>query len=157
MTVNNILIIIGITLLISTCIAGSLSSSVMSKPVKSSYWCVPLTDGYTVKCCDIFPDKDGGKKYCTVCADTNPPSHCTPREEVREDSNNQDTTIPPTSGAEDDSNNDNTVPSIPSTSGAEVEDDTTISEENTSPRIPTKGDGLSTLDGDNKVLSPSPP
>ncbi len=103
MTVNNILIIIGITLLISICIAGSLSSSVMSKPIKSSYWCVPVTDGYTVKCCDIF----GDKKYCTVCADTNPPSHCTPREEVRGDSNNQDTTIPPTSGVEDDSNNDN--------------------------------------------------
>ena len=136
MTVNNILIIIGITSLISICIAGSLSSSVMSKPVKSSYWCVPVTDGYTVKCCEIFPDEDGGKKYCTVCADTNPPSHCTPREEAR-----------------DDSNNDNTIPSIPPTSGAEVEDDTTNSEENTSPRIPTKGDGLGTLDGD-KVLSP---
>ena len=148
---NNILIIIGITLLISICIAGSLSSSVMSKPVKSSYWCVPVTDGYTVKCCDIFW---GDKKYCTVCADTNPPSNCTPREEVREDSNNQDTTIPPTSGVEDDSNNDNTVPSIPPTSGAEVEDDSN-SDENTSPRIPTKGDGLSTLDG-GKVLSPSP-
>ena len=122
-------------LLISICIAGSLSSSVMSKPIKSSYWCVPVTDGYTVKCCEIFPDEDGGKKYCTVCADTNPPSNCTPREEAREDSNNQDTTIPPTSGAE-------------------VEDDAN-SGENTSPRIPTKGDGLSTLDGD-KVLSPSP-
>jgi len=127
--VNNILIIIGITLLISICIAGSLSSSVMSKPIKSSYWCVPVTDGYTVKCCDIF----GDKKYCTVCADTNPPSNCTPREEVREDSNNQDTTIPPTSGVEDDTN----------------------SGENTSPRIPTKGGGISTLD-DDKVLSPSP-
>lgn len=150
MTVNNVLIIIGITLLISICIAGSLSSSVMSKQVKSSYWCVPVTDGYTVKCCDIF----GDKKYCTVCADTNPPSNCTPREEVREDSNNQDTTLPPTSGVEDDSNNDNTVPSIPPTSGAEVEDDSN-SDENTSPRIPTKGDGLSTLDG-GKVLSPSP-
>ena len=154
MTVNNILIIIGITLLISICIAGSLSSSVMSKPVKSSYWCVPVTDGYTVKCCEIFPDEDGGKKYCTVCADTNPPSNCTPREEAREDSNNQDTTIPPTSGVEDDSNNDNTVPSIPPTSAPEVEDDSN-SGENISPRIPTKGDGLSTLDGD-KVLSPSP-
>ncbi len=128
---NNILIIIGITLLTSICIVGSLSSSVMSQPVKSSYWCVPITEGYTVKCCDIF----GDKKYCTVCADTNPPSNCTPREEVREDSNNQDTTIPPTSGAE-------------------VEDDAN-SGENTGPRIPTKGDGLSTLDGD-KVLSPSP-
>jgi hypothetical protein len=135
-TVSNILIVIGVILLISICIAGSLSSSVMSKPIKSSYWCVPVTDGYTVKCCEIFPDEDGGKKYCTVCADTNPPSHCTPREEAR-----------------DDSNNDNTIPSIPPTSGAEVEDDTTNSEENTSPRIPTKGDGLSTLDGD-KVLSP---
>ena len=130
---NNILIIIGITLLISICVVGSLSSSVMSKPIKSSYWCVPVTDGYTVKCCDIF----GDKKYCTVCADTNPPSNCTPREEAR-----------------DDSNNDDTVPSIPPTSGAEVEDDSN-SEDNTSPRIPTKGDGLSTLDGD-KVLSPSP-
>jgi hypothetical protein len=151
-TVNNILIIIGITLLTSICIVGSPSSSVMSQPGKSSYWCVPITDGYTVKCCDIF----GDKKYCTVCADTNPPSNCTPREEVREDSNNQDTTIPPTSGAEveDDSNNDNTVPTIPPTSGAEVEDDAN-SGENTGPRIPTKGDGLSTLDGD-KVLSPSP-
>ncbi len=153
---NNILIIIGITLLISICVAGSLSSSVMSKPIKSSYWCVPLTDGYTVKCCDIFPDPDGGdgKKYCTVCADTNPPSNCTPREEVREDSNNQDTTIPPTSGVEDDLNNDNTVPSIPPTSGVEVDDDAN-SGENTSPRIPTKGDGLGALDGD-KTLSPSP-
>jgi len=37
--------------------------------------------------------------------------------------------------------------------GAEVEDDTTNSGVNTSPRIPTKGDGLSTLYGD-KVLSP---
>ena len=136
MTVSNILIVIGVILLISICIAGSLSSSVMSKPIKSSYWCVPVTDGYTVKCCEIFPDEDGGKKYCTVCADTNPPSHCTPREEAR-----------------DDSSNDNTIPSIPPTSEAEVEDDNTNSEENTSPRIPTKGDGLSTLDGD-KVLSP---
>ena len=133
---NNILIIIGMTSLVAICIAGSLSSSVMSKPIKSSYWCVPVTDGYTVKCCEIFPDEDGGKKYCTVCADTNPPSNCTPREEAR-----------------DDSNNDDTIPSIPPTSGAEVEDDTTNSGENTSPLIPTKGDGLSTLDGD-KVLSP---
>ena len=130
MTVNNVLIIIGITLLISICIAGSLSSSVMSKPIKSSYWCVPVTDGYTVKCCDIF----GDKKYCTVCADTNPPSNCTPREPGREDSNNQDTSIPPDSGVEDDTN----------------------SGENTNPRIPTKGGGISTLDDDDEVLSPSP-
>ena len=133
--VNNILIIIGITLLIAISIAGSISSSVMSKPIKSSYWCVPITDGYTVKCCDIFPDPDGGegRKYCTVCADTNPPSNCTPREEVRNDPNNEDTSpsIPPTSGVEDDDN----------------------SGENTSPRIPTKGGGLSTLDND-KVWSP---
>ena len=133
---SNILIIIGITSLVAICVAGSLSSSVMSKPIKSSYWCVPVTDGYTVKCCEIFPDEDGGKKYCTVCADTNPPSNCTPREEAR-----------------DDSNNDDTIPSIPPTSAPEVEDDTTNSGENTSPLIPTKGDGLSTLDGD-KVLSP---
>jgi hypothetical protein len=52
------------------------------------------------------------------------------------------------------SDNDDTIPSIPSTSAPEVEDDAN-SGENTSPRIPTKGDGLSTLDGD-KVLSPSP-
>ena len=68
-----------------------------------------------------------------MCADTNPPSNCTPREPGREDSNNQDTSIPPNSGVEDDTN----------------------SGENTSPRIPTKGGGISTLD-DDKVLSPSP-
>jgi hypothetical protein len=129
---NNILIVFGMTLLVAICIAGSISSGVMAKPTKPSYWCVPVTDGYTVKCCEIFPDEDGGKKYCTVCADTNPPSNCTPREEVREDSNNQDTSIPPNSGVEDDTN----------------------SGENTSPRIPTKGGGISTLD--DKVLSPSP-
>ena len=75
-------------MLIAICTTGSISSSVMAKPIKSGYWCVPITDGYTIKCCDILPGPDGGedRKYCTVCADTNPPSHCTPREEVRVDS-----------------------------------------------------------------------
>jgi hypothetical protein len=106
------------------------------KPTKPSYWCVPVTDRYTVKCCDYIPDPadpEGLTKYYTVCADTNPPSNCTPREPGREDSNNQDTSIPPKSGVEDDTN----------------------SGENTSPRIPTKGGEISTLD-DDKVLSPSP-
>lgn len=133
---NNILIVFGMTLLVAICIAGSISSGVMAKPTKSSYWCVPVTAGYTVKCCDYIPDPadpEGLTKYCTVCADTNPPSNCTPREPGREDSNNQDTSIPPNSGVEDDTN----------------------SGENTSPHIPTKGGGISTLD-DDEVLSPSP-
>ena len=152
---NNILIVFGVTLLVAICIAGSISSGVMAKPTKSSYWCVPVTAGYTVKCCDYIPDPadpEGLTKYCTVCADTNPPSNCTPREPGREDSNNQDTSIPPNSGVEDDTNNEDTSPSIPPNSGVE---DGTNSGENTSPRIPTKGGGISTLD-DDKILSPSP-
>ena len=101
----------------------------------------------------FFQMKTVARNTVTVCADTNPPSNCTPREEVREDSNNQDTTIPPPSGVEDDSNNDNTGPSIPPTSGAQVEDDILTARRNTSPRIPTKGDGLSTLDGDKGLVT----
>jgi hypothetical protein len=130
---NNIPIFFGMTFLIAICIAGSISSGVMAKPTKPSYWCTTLTEGYTVKCCMFVEENGELEKYCTVCADTNPPSNCTPREPGREDLNNQDTTIPPSSGVEDDANNG----------------------ENTSPRIPTKGDGLGTLD-DDKVLSPSP-
>jgi hypothetical protein len=131
MIMNNILIVIGMTFLVAICIAGSISSGVMAKPMKPSYWCTTLTEGYTVKCCMFVEENGELEKYCTVCADTNPPSNCTPREPGRDDPNNEDTSIPPTSGVEDDAN----------------------SGENTSPRIPTKGDGLSTLDGD-KVLSP---
>ena len=104
-----------------------------------------------VKCGQGFTGDDGKLVfYCTVCDNTKPSSNCSPRSTEMGDANNQDTTIPPSSGVEDDSNNEDTSPSIPPSSG--VEDDAN-SGENTSPRIPTKGGGLGTLD-DDKVLSP---
>ena len=150
----NILIISGMALLAAICISGPISLSVMAKEKPfEPYGCNELAMD-KVKCCQGFTDNGKLVFYCTVCDNTNPPSNCSPRSTEMGDANNQDTTIPPSSGVEDDSNNDNTVPTIPSTSGAEVEDDAN-SGENTSPRIPTKGDGLGALDGD-KTLSPSP-
>jgi hypothetical protein len=150
MVMNSILIVFGMTLLVAICIAGSISSGVMVNSAKPSYWCITLTEGYTVQCCMFVEENGELEKYCTVCADTNPPSHCTPREPGRDDPNNQDTTIPPTSGVEDDSNNEDASPSIPPTSGVYEDAD---SGENTSPGIPTKGGGLDALD-DDKILSP---
>ncbi|CAN5658832.1 hypothetical protein BH23THE1_BH23THE1_30480 [soil metagenome] len=149
---NNILIINGMALLTAICISGLISLSVMAKekPFEPTYSCFELAVD-KVKCCQAFTGDDGNlMHYCTVCDNTKPPSNCSPRSTEMSDSNNQDTTIPPTSGVDDDSNNEDTSPSIPPTSG--VEDDAN-SGDNTSPRIPTKGDGLNTLDGD-KVLSP---
>src|SRR5918993_1589430 len=108
MIMNNIPIVFGMTFLVAICIAGSISSGVMAKPTKPSYWCTTLTEGYTVKCCMFVEENGELEKYCTVCADTNPPSNCTPREPgVEDDSSNEDTSpsIPPTSGVEDDSSN----------------------------------------------------
>ncbi len=148
---NSILIISGMALLAAICISGPISLSVMAKERPAEpYSCFAIA-GDKTKCCQAFFDDDGELlHYCTVCDNTRPPSNCSPRSLEMADANNQDTTIPPTSGVDDDSNNEDTSPSIPPTSG--VEDDAN-SGENTSPRIPTKGGGLSTLDGD-KVLSP---
>ena len=78
-----------------------------------------------LKCCEIFPDEDGDlRKYCTVCADTNPQSNCTPKEGVRNNSNNDDT-----------------ISCILLTSGVKVESDTN-SGENNSLRILHKVKGL---------------
>jgi hypothetical protein len=86
---------------------------------------VPITDGCTVKCFDILIDKDGdSRKYYILCTDANPQSNCTPKEAVRNNSNNDDT-----------------ISCILPTSGVKVEADTN-SGENNSLRIPHKVKGL---------------
>ena len=147
-----ILIISGMALLAAMCISGPISLSVMAKekPFEPVSCFALMMD--KVKCCQAFIGDSGELlHYCTVCDNTKPPSNCSPRSLEMADANNQDTTIPPTSGVEDDSNNEETSPSIPPTSGVEDDDN---SGENTSPRIPTKGGGLGTLDGDEVLSSP---
>jgi hypothetical protein len=128
---NNILIISsGMALLAAICISGPISLSVLAKEKPTEpYGCNELVMD-KVKCCQGFSDNGKLVFYCTVCDNTKPPSNCSPRSTEMGDANNQDTTVPPTSGVEDDSNNG----------------------DNTSPRIPTKGGGLGALD-DDEVLS----
>jgi len=49
-------------------------------------WCHSQDNGKT-RCCGVEVDDklvygDTGVTYCTTCDDTNPPSHCTPREKI---------------------------------------------------------------------------
>ena len=59
---------------------------VEARKTVTDFWCHSQDNGKTRCCGDEVDDKlvygYTGVTYCTTCDDTNPPSHCTPREKV---------------------------------------------------------------------------
>ena len=116
------------------------------KPLEPKPVCDVVSGGQYVRCCQTYIQDNGGfKNYCTMCENTNPPSNCTDRFEVRNQAG-EDVGLPPSEGVSDDPQaGDNPNPGIPPTGGVVDETDSEDSSENdnadTANTIPRKGGG----------------